>query len=105
DQRLDHRLVGIALLAFVVDDTFSREARRGLGEGAVFVDGVWNVCLDVAFLQISGVFRPDFEVFPTMSRSSVDKSGARIVRDVIAVEHRHVKAIHAMKASKRMSQD
>ncbi len=42
DQRLDHRLVGVALLAFVVDDAFSREAGRGLGEGSVFIDGVRN---------------------------------------------------------------
>ena len=40
DQRLDHRLVGIALFAFVIDDTLAREARRSVGESAVFVDGV-----------------------------------------------------------------
>ena len=40
DQRLDHRLVGVALLALVVDDALAGEPGRGLSEGAVFVDGV-----------------------------------------------------------------
>ena len=48
DQRLDHRLVGVAFLAFVVDDALAGEARRGLGEGAVLVDGVGDGGVDAA---------------------------------------------------------
>ena len=39
-QRLDHRVVGVALLALVVDDALAGEAGRLFGEGAVFIDGV-----------------------------------------------------------------
>ena len=48
DQRLDHRLVGVALFAFVVDDALAREAGRRLGEGAVLVDGVGDGGVDAA---------------------------------------------------------
>ncbi len=36
DQRLDHRLVGVALLALVVDDALAGEARRLRGEARRF---------------------------------------------------------------------
>ncbi len=39
DQRTDHRLVGIALLALVGDDALALEARRVLGEEAIGIDG------------------------------------------------------------------
>ena len=48
DQCLDYRLVGVALLAFVVDDAFSGEARGLRGQSAVFVDGVGNRGVDAA---------------------------------------------------------
>ena len=48
DQRLDHGLVGIALLAFVIDDALAGEARRGVGEGAIFIDGVGDGGVDAA---------------------------------------------------------
>ena len=48
DQRLDHRLVGVALLALVIDDALAREARRSVGERAVFIDGVRDGRVDAA---------------------------------------------------------
>jgi hypothetical protein len=39
DQLLDHRLVGVAELAFVVDDALAFEAWCILGEEAVGIDG------------------------------------------------------------------
>ena len=50
-ERLDHRLVGVALLAFIVDDAFASEARRLLGESAVFVDGVGDCWIYASLLQ------------------------------------------------------
>ena len=40
DQGLDHRLVGVALLAFLGEDALAGEAGRLLGETAVGIDGV-----------------------------------------------------------------
>ena len=52
DQGFDDRLVGVALLALVVDDALALEAGRVGGEGAVLVDGVGDARVDVAILQI-----------------------------------------------------
>ena len=48
DQRLDHRLVGVALLALVGEDALAGEARRLLGEAAVGVDRVGDARVDAA---------------------------------------------------------
>ena len=48
DQRLDHRLVRIALLAFLGYDAQTLEARRLLGEGAVLIDRVGDALIDAA---------------------------------------------------------
>ena len=93
DQRLDHRLVGVALLAFVVDDAFSREAGRGLGEGAVFVDGVRNGRIDTEKFYFFLVGHPDIEILATMPWGSVHKTSARIIGDVIAGQQRDQKVI------------
>ncbi len=47
DQRLDHRLVGVALLALVGEHAFAGEARRLLGEAAIGIDGVRNCGVDM----------------------------------------------------------
>ena len=51
-QRLDHGVVGLALLALVVDDAFAGKARRVVGIGAVLVDGVGDGRVDAALIQI-----------------------------------------------------
>ena len=48
DQRIDDRLVGVALVALVVDDTFAFEARRILGEAPLAVDGEGDGGVDAA---------------------------------------------------------
>ena len=61
DQRLDDRLVGVALLALVVDDALAGEAGRVLGEDAVLVDGVGDCRIDAARFQFARVCGPDVE--------------------------------------------
>ena len=51
DQSLDHRLVGVALLAFVGDHALAGEARRLIGEAAVGVDGVGDGGVDVVAFE------------------------------------------------------
>ena len=67
DQRLDHGVVGVALLALVGDDALAGEAGRSLGETAVGIDGVGDrgddavSCLELARLfaiQMSKSSRP-----------------------------------------------
>ncbi len=76
DQGLDDCLVGIALLALVVDDALAREARRLLGEGAVFVDGIGNGRIDAARFQRRAIGGPDLKVLAAVARRGVNESGA-----------------------------
>ena len=89
DQRLDHRLVGVALLALVVDDALAGEARRLRGQRAIFIDRVGNDRADAVLLQHARIRGPDLEVVASVSRCSVNEAGAGIVGDVIAGQKRH----------------
>ncbi len=102
DQRLDHGLVGVALFALVVDDAFSGEARRMIGEGAVLVDGVGDRGVDAARFERARIRHPDIEVLAAVAGCGVDEAGAGVVGDVIAFEQRHAKFVTAGKALKRM---
>ena len=99
DQRLDHRLVGVALLAFVVDDALAGEAGRGLGEGAVLVDGVGDGGIDAARFQRRLVGGPDVEVLAAVARRGVDEAGAGVVGDVVAGEERNIEIVTAVPSS------
>ena len=46
DQRLDHRIVGVAFLTLVGEHALASEAGRLLGEAAVGIDGVGNGRID-----------------------------------------------------------
>ena len=56
DQRLDHRFVGIALLALVGEDALAGETRRLLGEAAVGIDGIGNGRIDAALAEFACAF-------------------------------------------------
>ena len=47
-QRLDHRVVGVAFLAFVVEHALASKTRRLLGKSAVGIDGIRDVGVDAA---------------------------------------------------------
>ena len=102
DQRLDDGLVGVALLALVVDDALAGEARRLIGEGAVLVDGVGNRGVDAARFQLARIRRPDVEVFAAMAGRGVHEAGAGVVGDVIAGEQRDGEFVAAGKTLQRM---
>ena len=55
-QRVDDGLVGVALVALVVDDALALEARRVLGEAPVAVDGEGDGGVDAALLAASRAF-------------------------------------------------
>ena len=102
DQRLDHGLVGVALLALVVDDAFSRKARGLIGQRAVLVDGVGDGGGDAACLQSARARRPDIEILAAVAGRGMDEAGAGVGGDVVAFEQRHAEFITAGEAAKRM---
>src|ERR1700688_3372258 len=77
-QRLDHRVVGIALLALVVEYALALETRRLRGERAVFINGIRDRRVDTAFLKIACGRNPGLEVFPAVARRGVDEAGAGV---------------------------
>src|SRR5579875_1987019 len=104
-ERLDHRLVGVALLALVVDDALAGKARRLLGEEAVGIDGIGNARVDLAPLELGLMRHPDVEVLAAVARRGVDEAGARIFRDVLSIEERNGKSIARNRARERMGGD
>ena len=89
DQSLDHRLVGVALLALVIDNPPARKARGLLGIGAVIIDREGNGSVDAALGQLAAIGHPDLEILAAMARSGMDKARARIIGDMVAIQHRH----------------
>ena len=53
DQRLDHGLVGVALLALVGEHALADEARCVIGEAPVGVDGIGDRGVDARATQAS----------------------------------------------------
>ncbi len=90
-ERRDHREIGIAELALVVDDALALEARRLLGEEASLVDGEGNRwCRRRAPRVQSDWFRPDLVVFDAMSGRRMHETRAGVLGDMLAGEQRHV---------------
>ena len=105
DQRLDHRLVGVALLALVGEDALAGEARRLLGEAAVGIDGVGNGGVDAARCQLARIRGPDIEVLAAVAGRGVHEAGAGIVGDVIAGKQRHCEIVAVVEPLERMLTD
>ena len=93
DQRLDDRLVGIALVPLVVEHAAADEARRIRGEEAVRVNGIRNARIDVPIAQHAIVGHPDVEVVAAVTRRSMDEARACVIGDMVAVEERHHEAV------------
>ena len=108
DQRGDDGLVGVALLALVVDDAgcplfaVGAEARRILGEIACIIHGEGDDGRDAACFQITGIFHPGVKVLATVAGRGVDETGTGIVSNVIASQKRHSEVVTATKAFQRM---
>ncbi len=89
DQRLDHGLVGVAFFALVVDDALAFEARRLIGQRAVFVDGIGDGGVDAARFQLARIRHPDVEVLAAVAGRGVHEAGAGVVGDVVAGKQRN----------------
>src|SRR5262245_34144568 len=85
DQRVDDGLVGVALLAVVVDDAggaarpVRTEARRVPGEIAGVVHGEGDARVDAPSPQTYGVLDPGIEVLAAMAGRRMHEAGAGVV--------------------------
>ncbi len=82
-KRLDHSLVGVALLSLVVDHTFAGEAWGLLGESTILIDSVRDRRIDAARFQHGAVCGPDLEVFAAMTGRGMNEAGAGVFSDMI----------------------
>ena len=80
DQGFDHRLVGVALLAFFGEHALAGEAGRLLSEAAVGIDGVGNGGVNVARREFTRIRCPNVKIFAPVSRRGVHEAGASIRR-------------------------
>ena len=93
DQRVDDGLVGVALLAVVVDDARSptlairSETRRVLGEVAGVVHREGDRRVDAARAQFRRRVHPSVEIFATVTGGRMYKARTCIVRDMVTSQH------------------
>ncbi len=104
-QRLDHRLVGVALLALVGEHALALETGRLLGEEAIGVDGERDLRLDAARGECALVRGPDVEVVAAVAGRGMNEAGAVLVGDVIAIEERHFESHIPCRATDGRSRD
>ena len=90
---LDDRVVGVALVAVLLEHALALEAGGVAGESAVGVDGEGDVRADAARDQVGLIGHPNLEVVAAVAGRRVHEAGAVLVGDVIAVEQRHVEVI------------
>ena len=95
DERVDHRLVGIALLALGGDHPPPLEAGRGGSEDAVVIDREGDGRVDPLLLERARILGPQVEVLPAMAWCGVDEAGAGLVGDVIAGKQRDLEIVAA----------
>ena len=92
-KRLDDGIIGVALVAVLLQHALAFKARRGFRHDAVGVDGERDFRVDAAVAQRFLVFGPDVVVVGTMTGCGVHEAGARVVGDVIAVEQRNIEVV------------
>ena len=97
-QRLDDGVVGVALVAVLLEHALALEARRLAGERAVGVDGEGDGGVDAARDQAGLIGHPDLEVVAAVAGRGVHEAGAVLVGDVIAVEQGHSEVVAACRA-------
>ena len=91
-ERLDDGLVGVALLALVIDDAFALEAGGVGSERAVLIDGVGNRRIDAARLECPCIRSPDIKVLAAVTGRGMNEARAGVVGDVIAGQERTSKS-------------
>ncbi len=96
DKRLDHRVIGVALVALLGKHALAGKAGRLVGVEAVGVDRIGDARVDAALGEHAPARHPYVEVLAAMSGRRVDEARSRVVGDVVAVEQRHREIIAEM---------
>ncbi len=89
-ERRNHREIGVAELALVVDHALALEARRVLGEEAGLVDGEGDGRVDAARFERGALAFPDLEVLGAVTGRGMDEARAGVLGHLLAGEQRHV---------------
>ncbi len=103
DKSVNDGLVGVARLAFVIDDALAFETGRLVGKGAVLVDRIGNAGIDATLLKQACARGPKLEILAPVAWSGVNEARARVFRNMVAVEQRNDEPV-AMRM-KRMGAD
>ena len=90
DQRLDDEIVRVALLAVVVHDAPTFEARGIGGVEAGIIDRERDGRRDAALFEVAGMRHPGVKVLAAVAGCGMHEARTGIVGDVIAVEQRHL---------------
>src|SRR5271156_5439970 len=94
-QSLDHCLVGVALFAFVREDTLASESWCLISEAAIGIDGVGNCRIDAARGEFARMGGPHLKIFAPMPRRRVDEPSAGIFGYMVTGEQRHLEIVAA----------
>ncbi len=101
-QRRDDAIVGVALLAAVVEHARTLEAGCGGCVEAAIIDHERDRRIDAALGELAPRLQPYLEVVEAVSRRGVDEAGAGVVGDVFAVEQGHIEVVAAAEAAERV---
>ena len=110
DQRGDDRLVRIALLASVINDsgspTFAVRAKTRcvIGVKAGIIHRKGNSRGNAHGLDFAGLGSPDFKVIAAMAGRCMDKACTRIIGDMIALEHGNRETVATSKTREGMGE-
>ena len=100
DQLLDHRAIGVAVLAFRRQDALAGKHRHMRGIGAVRLHQAEGVGILGRIVAVQP--QHQLEIVLAMAGRVVDKAGAGIGGDESGRQHRHIEAIaHAAQGMRR----
>ena len=92
-ERLNDRLVGVALIALVVDDAVAGKPWRFLGEETVGVNRIGDAGVDILCEKCAAIRHPNIEVVAAVARRSMNKARACFVANVLAIKKRYGKIV------------
>ncbi len=108
NELLDDRVIRIALLAVIIDNTrrptfaIRTKARRILGVIAIIANRERNARINATRFQLTRAVHPCFKVFSSVAWGGVHETGASIVGDVVTRNQWHDEFVSAAETLERM---
>src|SRR5690349_9596754 len=91
----DDAVIGVALLAVIVDDAGALEAGSFGCVGAVIAHDIGDGGVDALFGELAARIHPDFKVVKAVARRGMNETGTSIIGDVFAIEQRDFELVAA----------